>query len=423
MGRPTTSGQAVPYRLHHMLVAKKIPQREVCEAITFDEGKRKGEPIAISTLNVLLIHRIWPRTMSAKNIVDCAAAFMHARGFTEEEIADAWKPAGDVPDDGPPLSRAPLANYNFPRWRAGIGMSTTPADDDEPFFNLEPEMLSARAREHFQITRHPFLHDVQSPNDVYLSKDQRYIRETMYQAAKHQGLIAICGESGSGKSTLRRDLLDRLRRDNEPLIVIQPSVVDRTKLTAEHICEAVIAQLSNEAPKTSLDAKARQVTRLLTNSARAGYQHVIMIEEAHDITTAVIKYLKRFWEIEDGFQKVIGVILIGQLELRNKLDLQRNWDAREFINRCEIAVLKSLNGNLEEYLTFKFKRVGLDPAAVFDPDAFDAIRARLTRTRPGTNQAESHLYPLIVQNLIVKCMNQAVELGLPRINAELVGRI
>jgi type II secretory pathway predicted ATPase ExeA len=90
-----------------------------------------------------------------------------------------------------------------------------------------------------------------------------------------------------------------------------------------------------------------------------------------------------------------------------------------------VAVLRPLNGNLEEYLTLKFGRIGSELKTVFEPDAYDAIRARLTRTRQGTSPpvVESHLYPLPVHNLVIKCMNAAVELGLPKINAQLIARV
>jgi type II secretory pathway predicted ATPase ExeA len=126
--------------------------------------------------------------------------------------------------------------------------------------------------------------------------------------------------------------------------------------------------------------------------------------------------------MEDGFKKLLGIILVGQPELGLRLDEQKNPDAREVIRRIEVAKLKSLNGNLEEYLALKFKRIGSSLDDVFDKDAFDAIRARLTRRRTN-NEIESHLYPLVVHNLCIKAMNQAVELGLPKVNAKLVEKV
>lgn len=414
-GRPATSN-SVPYRLHGTLRRHAIPQSDLRTAIRFEAGKRRGEPVASSTLSALLVRRVWPSTITAEAIQRQVAEFLRARGVADAEISECWTAEGDAPDAGPPLGRELLA--------VGRREKTAAAEPTEPLFDLpEAEMLSTAAREHFKLFRHPFVDDVQGPSDVFLSAEQRYIRESMYYAAKHAGFVAVIGESGSGKTTLRRDLVDRIRRDAEPIVLIQPQTVDKTALTAAHICDAIIADLSTERPKQSLEAKGRQIQRILASSARTGNAHVLVIEEAHDLSTATLKYLKRFWEMEDGFKKLLGIILVGQPELGDRLDERRNYDAREVIRRCEVARLKPLNGNLEQYLALKFKRVGKDLDEVFEKDAFDAIRARLTRRRQNSADIESHLYPLVVHNLVIKSMNLAVEIGMTKIGAELVGRV
>ncbi len=409
-GRPTTSGAAAaPYKLSALMQRNGIRLRELGDRLRYEDGSRKGSAVSPTTISLLLTRRIWPVTISEDRIKAEAAALLRENGIAEAEIETAWVIEGDA-QAVPSRKRNHDSNANSEVVEA-------------PFVLPEPEMLSPAARQHFNLPRHPFMDDVQGPQDVYLSKEQRYIRESMWYAAKHGGLIAIVGESGSGKSTLRRDLVDRINRDNEPVVVIQPQAIDKSTLTAAHISDAIISDLSGEHPRQSLEAKARQIQRILAASARTGTNHVLVIEEAHDLANATLKYLKRFWELEDGFKKLIGVILIGQPELGTKLDERRNYDLRELIRRTEVATLRPLNGNLEEYLTLKFKRIGVALADVFDPDAFDAIRARLTRRRQGTNETESQLYPLVVHNLITKCLNAAVDLGLTKVNAQLVGRV
>lgn len=412
-GRPITSDESgKPYRLHGILQRHRIEQSALRRRLKFSIGSRANQPLAPSTLSRLLTQRIWPITVDRETIELETRKLLTERGVPEAEIADAWTVEGE---EQPP--ERPTRVY-----RRALLEQPQP-EPEAPFLLPEAEMLSPAAREHFHLTRHPFIDDVQGPQDVYLSKDQRYIRETMYYAAKHAGFVAIVGESGSGKTTLRRDLLDRIRRDNEPIIVIQPQTVDKKVLTAAHICDAIVADLSNEAPKLSLEAKGRQIQRILSASAKINNAHVLIIEEAHDLSIATLKYLKRFWEMEDGFKKLLGIILVGQPELGDRLDERRNYDAREVIRRCEVAKLKSLNGNLEEYLALKFKRIGISLIDVFESDAFDAIRARLTRRRAGTAEVESHLYPLVVHNLCIKAMNEAVTLGLPKVNAKLVEKV
>lgn len=410
-GRPLSStASAAPYRLRAILYDYGIKQADLCARLTYTRGNRKGQALSDSTVSSLLTRRQWPITTPEADIRSAVKALLRERGVPDAVATTAWDIDGEVD------AQATSSNSGTP------GKNTNSAPDETHFELPETEMLSPAARQHFSLSRHPFIDDVQGPQDVYLSKEQRYVRESMYYAAKHSGLLAVIGESGAGKSTLRRDLIERIRRDGEPISVIQPKTIDKKVLNAAHICDAIILDLSTETPKLSLEAKARQVERILASSAKGGNLHAIIIEEAHDLTNATLKYLKRFWELEDGFRKLVGIILIGQPELGDRLDERRNPDIREFIRRCEVATLRSLNGNLEEYLALKFKRIGSKLEDIFEADAFDAIRTRLTRRRVN-GEVESHLYPLVVHNLIVKAMNMAVEIAQPKVDAQLVGRV
>ncbi|MCB1872007.1 MAG: ExeA family protein [Gammaproteobacteria bacterium] len=284
-------------------------------------------------------------------------------------------------------------------------------------------MLSHKAKKHFRLFQDPFVDDVQNTDDLFLSEEHRYIRETMFYAARQGRFIAIVGESGSGKSTLRRDLLDRIGRERHPISVIQPRTIDKGRLSAGAICDAIIDDLGEPRPKRSLEAKARQIEQLLTGSSRAGNNHVLIIEEAHDLNVQVLKQLKRFWELEDGYKHLLGIILIGQPELQRKLDERTNWQAREVIRRCEVALLEPIDSNLKEYLLLKFNRISKPIQEVFSDDVYDAIRKKLTLHRRGSQQVVSMLYPLNINNVVRRAMNLAADLGVPKVTAEIVREI
>lgn len=315
--------------------------------------------------------------------------------------------------------------------------ATTPAEvspTDEPNQNEEDEtMLLAKqalfpaTKKHFSLFVNPFTDEVRSAKDVFTSPDVRYVREALFQTAKFGGFMAVVGESGAGKSTLRRDLIDRINGENLPVVVIEPYIIAMEDndlkgktLKASHIAEAVINTLAPlENVKRSPEARFRQLHRVLKDSARAGNQHILIIEEAHSLPLPTLKHLKRFFELEDGFKKLLSIVLVGQPELKLKLS-ERNFEVREVVQRCEVVELAPLDNCLEQYVDWRLQSVGRKTSEIFDDTALDAVRERLILTNSRNKAQTSLLYPLAVGNLLTAAMNLAAELGAPQVTADVV---
>ena len=292
---------------------------------------------------------------------------------------------------------------------------------------LAKQALFPATKKHFSLFTNPFTDEVRSADEVFTSPDVRYVREALFQTAKFGGFMAVVGESGAGKSTLRRDLIDRINNENLPIIVIEPYIIameDNDKkgktLKAAHIAEAVISTLAPlERMKQSPEARFRQLHRVLKDSSRAGNQHVLIIEEAHSLPVPTLKHLKRFFELEDGFKKLLSIVLVGQPELKLKLS-ERNFEVREVVQRCEVVELAPLDSCLEQYVEWRLKALGRKSDDIFDRDALDTVRERLILTNARNKAQTSLLYPLAVGNLLTSAMNLAAELGLPKVTADVV---
>ena len=295
---------------------------------------------------------------------------------------------------------------------------------------LVSEGLKPETRKHFKLARNPFVDDVQTPADVFQTPSVRYVRAALTDCAQHHGFIAVVGESGAGKSTLAEDLQERIRAEGKDIVIIRPYVLgmegtdDRGKtLKSMQIAEAIAVALDPSVIlKQSSEARFRQVHDLLKASRAVGRHHLLVIEEAHCLPLATLKHLKRFLELKDGMQRLIGIALIGQPELRQRLSSQ-NAEVREVAQRCETVTLDPLDAELEGYLQHKFARFDLKLADVFEPDAFDAIRARLIRMPRGgkPTDATSACYPLVVNNLVARAMNAAARAAWPKVTADVIG--
>lgn len=293
----------------------------------------------------------------------------------------------------------------------------------EDMMLLRRQALTPAAKRAFGLARDPF-DECRSSDEVYLTPDFRYVRESLRQTAKHGGFIAVVGESGAGKSTLRRDLSEWIQRENEPVIMIEPYVlgmedndIKGKTLKAAHIAEAILGAVApGQHIKRSPEARFRQVHHALRESHRAGNRHVLVIEEAHGIPLPTLKHLKRFFELEDGFAKLLGIVLVGQNELAQKLD-ERNPTVREVVQRCEVVTLRPLDQDLEGYLRHRFELSSTPLQEVMEESAVEALRTKLSRGN------YSVLYPLAVHNVVTAALNEAATLGIPQVSADLIAGV
>ncbi|MDD0973833.1 ExeA family protein [Pseudomonas fontis] len=381
-----------------------------------DVGQRQAalaESLKLSSATVaqLLNHSQWPRSLDRAELQAQICVFLVDAGANDADVANAF----DEVD-------LPCANTTDP------ALSQEPSGEDEPML-LPKQTLLPTTRKVFSLFRDPF-DELQSAQDMWVSPDIRYVREVMYQTARHGGFLAVEGESGAGKSTLRRDLVNRIAENNDPVIIIEPYVLasedNDTKgksLKSTHIAESMMAAVAPlEKAKSSPEARFAQLHRALKESHAAGYRHCLVIEEAHSLPIPTLKHLKRILELEIGFTKLVSIIMIGQPELGVKLS-ERNADVREVVQRCERVTLTPVDGNrLEEFLKFRFERAGKALTEVIDASGIQAIAARLSQqTRSGGRDKQvSLLYPLAIGNLMTAAMNLAAQLGVPVINADVV---
>lgn len=372
-----------------------------------------------ATVSRLVTRREWPvrHRLELRSRFD---ALLRQRGANADQLLQLYLDPKPQKEEGPSAQQ---------RTEADPPATAEPDPQEDTQMLLQYQSVTQEARQHFGLPRSPFIDDVQTPDDVFVTANTRYCRAALMDAAMHHGFIGLVGESGAGKSTLAGDLEERIKAEAREITVVRPYVLameqSDTKgktLKSSHIAEAIAAALDPQAKiKSSPQARFEQVHAMLKASARTGRRHMLLIEEAHCLPTATLKHLKRFLELQDGLRRLIGVALIAQPELRDRLNSQ-NPEVREVMQRCELVDLAPLDGDLEAYLRHKLARFEVRYEDVFAPDAADAIRARLIHMPRGgrMQDARSICYPLVVNNLVARAMNAAARAAWPKVDAQVI---
>ena len=399
-------------KLKSVMKQFNIKQAQLAKCIEY-----KGNCISQAVINLIINRDVWPRSIKRDELEQKIEKALTKLGLSNDYLLNIFEEETDtaeiLADDAVPVD----SNENEHLTK------------ESAYMLLRKQTINRDARAHFRIPRDPFTDEMTEDADVYLSDDIRYVRAAMRQTAKHGGMLSVIGESGSGKSTLRHDLIDWININHEPITVIEPYVlgledneVKGKSLKSMDISSAIISAINPQAkPKRSAEARARQMHELLKNSALSGRKHLLIIEEAHGLPIPTLKHLKRFYELQEGFKKLLSIILIGQTELQTKLS-EYNPEVREVVQRCEVVNLKPLDFKVEEYIKHKFARIDMDYTTLFDSSAFTEIinRLRVATTRRGEKQVRSLCYPLAVNNLVSNGLNLAARIGAPRVTGEVI---
>lgn len=340
------------------------------------------------------------------------------------KVQDIWKQSKKE------LRHVSPAADNQKMWATRRRNTLELIDPEQHIIKMEVEMESIKPEtlKHFRLFKDPFRspQDVQKDTDVFMSADHRYIEAAMLDTAKQGGFLAVVGECGAGKSVIMKKVVGQLKKDGGCHIIIPKSNLDcimdrdaKSKITPGKLIDAIIRDISDQKVDTRLEHKARQMETLLLARSQQGYQSVLIIDEAHSLQYNTFKYLKRFYEIEDGYRKLLSIILIGQPEMKRMLDEELHPELREVIRRVQVAEIRGLNGSTKDYLTLKFKRVGAKLDDIIDDTAITALGKRLTM-KDRYNKVISHAYPLTIHSYVAAAMNMACELGEKKVTEAVV---
>ena len=298
------------------------------------------------------------------------------------------------------------------------------AESEEPMI-LKKQTLGMKARQAFNMVRNPFM-PPREAEDVYLSPEIRYVRDTMFDVATNGGFLAVVGESGSGKSTLREELVDLINAENGKTIIVEPYVLTMAEkesngkpMLARHITEAVMSAVApGKSIPSSPEKQSQKLHQLLRSAYAAGTHYCVIIEEAHDLNRHTLKSLKRFLELKEGRHPLLSIILIGQTELGEKLNPADPW-MREVVQRCDVLHIAPIE-DVAGFLRFRFARAGIDFGKIFTEDGVDAVKESLTVAQDRSGTGVYMGYPLMIANMTIAALNLAASAGEKQVTADVV---
>ncbi|MFW6158584.1 MAG: ExeA family protein, partial [Planctomycetota bacterium] len=209
------------------------------------------------------------------------------------------------------------------------------------------------------------------PDYFYMSNThKKALTYLKYGIESKEGFIQLSGEVGSGKTTVLRSLLRGLDRDIKAAYLVNP------RGTFRQVLRTLLDQL-NVVPFRLEYSKERLLNKFyefLMSQQSLNHPVVLIFDEAQNLDVSTLEELRMLSNYETDKEKLVQIILVGQPELRDKLDLPELLQLRQRIAvRCHLGPLT--RQETEEYIEHRLGVAGCNGTVTFTPDACDAIQA------------------------------------------------
>lgn len=192
-----------------------------------------------------------------------------------------------------------------------------------------------------------------TPDPRFLFMSERH-REAfdhlLFGIRERKGFIQLTGEVGAGKTTLCRAALEALGPTFKTALILNPV------LTAAQLIRAILVELGLK-PGRDRGANIEILNRFLLDQVTAGNDVVLLIDEAQDLSADLLEEIRLLSNLETDQRKLLQIALIGQPELRDKLNDRRLRQLRQRITvRYHLAPLDAYE--TRHYIAYRLQVAG-----------------------------------------------------------------
>ena len=205
------------------------------------------------------------------------------------------------------------------------------------------------------------------PQFLYLSEGHRTaIESLLYGIDQREGFMVIAGDIGTGKTTICRAILEKLDKN------IKTAVIFNSFLTEEELLESILLDFGFPSRGRSRKERIDALNKLLIHLLSHGKNAVLIIDEAQNLSVSVLEQIRMLSNLETEKEKMLQIILFGQLELNQKL---QSTELKQLNQRIAIRyhLLPLSRTETESYIYQRLMVAGAQGSITFPKSALDEI--------------------------------------------------
>jgi general secretion pathway protein A len=200
-----------------------------------------------------------------------------------------------------------------------------------------------------------------TPNPRFLffsAKHREAFNHLLYGVRERKGFVQLTGEVGAGKTTLCRALLEQLGDNFSTALILNPV------LDTDQLVKAVAMELGLNVKGMDRLETVAELNHFFLQQMENGRDTVLIIDEAQDLTLELLEQVRLLSNLETDDRKLLQIVLMGQSELRDRLNDHRLRQLRQRITvRFHLAPLK--RSEVAQYIQHRLQVSGANGAPYF----------------------------------------------------------
>ena len=212
--------------------------------------------------------------------------------------------------------------------------------------------------DYYGLTEPPF--DI-TPNPRFLfysAKHREAYNHLLYGIRERKGFVQLTGEVGAGKTTLCRAMLEQLNGHYATALILNPI------LSPDELMKAIAIEFGLDVRGMDRLDTVAAINNFLLWQVEQGRDAVLIIDEAQNLTEDLLEQVRLLSNLETDNHKLLQIVLMGQPELRDRLN---SLNLRQLRQRITVRYhLSSLSAaEINQYIQHRLRVSGAKGAPHF----------------------------------------------------------
>lgn len=153
------------------------------------------------------------------------------------------------------------------------------------------------------------------PRFLFFSgKHREAYNHLVYGIRERKGFVQLTGEVGAGKTTLCRALLEDLGEEYATALILNPA------LTPEQLVKSIAMEFDLNVKGLDHLGVLAEINWFLLQQMEQGRDCVLIIDDAQTLSSEALEQVRLLSNLETDDRKLLQIVLMGQAELRDRLE-------------------------------------------------------------------------------------------------------